>query len=106
MTDAGSTSAAFERPQLRGGLAAPATAESMGLAEVAQLLFQGGLSTSPAVSEFSGRGVGLDVVRATATRLKGEAGLRSDAGTRHDPSRFPSRCRLNPCRCSPLTSMT
>ncbi len=39
-------------------------------AEVAQLLFHGGLSTSAAVSEFSGRGVGLDIVRATAKRSK------------------------------------
>ncbi len=70
------------------GLAAPATAESMGLAEVAQLLFQGGLSTSPAVSEFSGRGVGLDVVRATATRLKGEAESAQRRGTRHNPRDF------------------
>lgn len=62
------------------GLAQPAAVGSMGLAEVAQLLFRGGLSTSAAVSEFSGRGVGLDMVRATASRLKGEASLRSDAG--------------------------
>jgi two-component system chemotaxis sensor kinase CheA len=48
--------------------------------EVFALLLQGGLSTSSTVTELSGRGVGLDVVRETAARLKGEVSLRSEPG--------------------------
>jgi two-component system, chemotaxis family, sensor kinase CheA len=48
--------------------------------EVARLLLLGGLTTASTVTEVSGRGVGLDVVRETAARLKGEADLRSVPG--------------------------
>jgi two-component system, chemotaxis family, sensor kinase CheA len=49
--------------------------------EVCRLLLQGGgLTTASTVTEVSGRGVGLDVVRETAERLKGEVGLRSVPG--------------------------
>ena len=61
-------------------LAAPAEAETLGMAAAVQLLFEGGFSTAPAVSEVMGRGVGLDVVRATVTRLKGDVDLRSEPG--------------------------
>jgi len=47
-------------------------------AQVVALLRSGGLTTSPAVTELSGRGIGLDVVRATAARLKGEFSIRSE----------------------------
>jgi two-component system chemotaxis sensor kinase CheA len=39
-----------------------------------------GLTTSSDVTELSGRGVGLDVVRATLSRLKGEMSIRSEPG--------------------------
>jgi two-component system chemotaxis sensor kinase CheA len=58
----------------------PTTPTVIGIAEAAQILFRGGVSTSPSVSEFSGRGVGLDIVRAAAQRLKGTAALHSDPG--------------------------
>ena len=38
-----------------------------------------GLSTSSEVTELSGRGIGLDVVRATLSQLKGEMRIRSEA---------------------------
>jgi two-component system, chemotaxis family, sensor kinase CheA len=44
------------------------------------LLLRGGLSTTDHVDEISGRGVGLDAVRATATQLGGNARLRSQRG--------------------------
>ena len=39
-----------------------------------------GLSTSNEVTELAGRGIGLDVVRATMSRLKGEMRIRSEPG--------------------------
>jgi two-component system, chemotaxis family, sensor kinase CheA len=44
------------------------------------LLLRGGISTAGAVTEVAGRGVGLDVVREVAARLRGEAVLRSQPG--------------------------
>jgi two-component system chemotaxis sensor kinase CheA len=44
------------------------------------LLFRGGVSTSDAVTDLSGRGVGLDIVRDTAQRLGGEVGARTRPG--------------------------
>ncbi len=48
--------------------------------EVLRLLLQGGLTTASTLTEVSGRGVGLDVVRETAARLKGETTLRTEPG--------------------------
>jgi two-component system chemotaxis sensor kinase CheA len=45
-----------------------------------RLLLQGGLTTASTLTEVSGRGVGLDVVRETAARLKGEVIARSERG--------------------------
>ena len=39
-----------------------------------------GLTTSNDVTELSGRGIGLDVVRATLSQLKGEMSIRSESG--------------------------
>ena len=39
-----------------------------------------GLTTSRDVTELSGRGIGLDVVRATLSHLKGEMSIRSEPG--------------------------
>ncbi|HJZ85400.1 MAG TPA: response regulator [Polyangia bacterium] len=52
--------------------------------QVVDLIFRPGFSTAPRVSEISGRGVGMDVVRETLTRLKGtvEVSSRPDQGTR------------------------
>ncbi|BDG08801.1 hybrid sensor histidine kinase/response regulator [Anaeromyxobacter paludicola] len=45
-----------------------------------ELLLRGGLSTSPGVNAVAGRGLGLDVVRDVAARLKAELGVRSAPG--------------------------
>lgn len=44
------------------------------------LIFQRGLSTAPEISEISGRGVGLDVVRSSMDRLRGSLAIESRAG--------------------------
>jgi two-component system chemotaxis sensor kinase CheA len=45
-----------------------------------RLLLSGGISTSADVTEVSGRGIGLDVVRETASRLGGEVAVRTEVG--------------------------
>lgn len=49
--------------------------------EALGLLFAAGFSTAAAVSDLSGRGVGLDAVRMTATRLGGSVSLSSRPGS-------------------------
>ena len=49
-------------------------------AEAHELIFAPGLSTADRVSQASGRGVGLDVVRRTIRRLKGSIEVRSIEG--------------------------
>jgi two-component system chemotaxis sensor kinase CheA len=48
--------------------------------ELLRLLLKGGMSTSGAITDVSGRGIGLDIVREAAERLGGEATVRTDAG--------------------------
>lgn len=45
-----------------------------------QLLLRGGISTSEAVNEVSGRGVGLDVLRNAAEHLDGKVDLHTETG--------------------------
>jgi len=47
--------------------------------ELLRILLEGGITTSRAVTELSGRGVGLDVVREAALRLGGEVRIRTEA---------------------------
>ncbi|WP_436530408.1 hybrid sensor histidine kinase/response regulator [Actinoplanes sp. HUAS TT8] len=51
-----------------------------GEAEVLELVMHGGLSTSKAVTEVSGRAIGMDVLRDIAAQLHGEVKIRSTAG--------------------------
>ncbi|HEX9037018.1 MAG TPA: Hpt domain-containing protein [Ktedonobacterales bacterium] len=53
---------------------------SLGDREALNLIFQPGVSTAASITEESGRGVGLDVVRDAATRLKGSIEVDSDIG--------------------------
>lgn len=48
--------------------------------EIYNLMFLPGFSTSQTISEISGRGVGLDVVKANVTRLKGVIEVASQPG--------------------------
>jgi two-component system chemotaxis sensor kinase CheA len=71
---------AVRRAAVRRGLVAASDAASLGLEEVVQIIMKGGVTTQRTVDEISGRGIGLDVVRETATRLKGEVSVRSETG--------------------------
>jgi len=52
-----------------------------GSEDIVRLLLRGGISTSKTVTEESGRGIGLDVVRDSVERLGGEVTCRSTPGT-------------------------
>jgi two-component system chemotaxis sensor kinase CheA len=49
--------------------------------QVAAFIFHPGLSTAQAISEVSGRGVGMDAVKATIESLGGGVELRTEAGS-------------------------
>lgn len=48
--------------------------------DIDQLLFEPGFSTAAQVTEVSGRGVGMDVVRRNIESLRGSVGIRSERG--------------------------
>jgi len=55
-------------------------AERMSPAEALDLIFRPGFSTAEEITEISGRGVGLDVVRSVLHRLKGTVELETQLG--------------------------
>ena len=62
------------------GLVSTDTASSLTERELREMLFHPGFSTAPMKTELSGRGVGLDVVRANLNLLNGEIEIQSNAG--------------------------
>jgi two-component system chemotaxis sensor kinase CheA len=70
---------AVRRAVERKGLCS-ADAAKLGTEELLRLLLGGGISTSGSVTQISGRGIGLDVVREAAARLRGEVSIRTDGG--------------------------
>lgn len=62
------------------GLVHPDLADDLPPEEVAELVFRPGLSTAGEVSDISGRGVGMDAVRATIESLGGAVELRTTPG--------------------------
>jgi two-component system chemotaxis sensor kinase CheA len=55
-------------------------AQDMNVEELLQALLRGGISTSGAVTQVAGRGIGLDVVRAAAESLGGEVSVQTAPG--------------------------
>ena len=65
------------------GIVPAAAAKALSAEQVIALLGSAGvvgLTTSSEVTELSGRGIGLDVVRSTLSQLKGEMSIRSEPG--------------------------
>ncbi|MGA2792471.1 MAG: response regulator [Roseiarcus sp.] len=69
--------AAVQRIAVRRGLLG-ANAGELGAEELVRLLLRGGISTSRSVTEVSGRGIGLDIVREALDRLGGEVIVRTE----------------------------
>jgi two-component system, chemotaxis family, sensor kinase CheA len=62
------------------GLVAAADIAAMAEAEIQRLIFHPRLSTARTITPVSGRGVGMDVVRAAVEKSGGSIAIRSDAG--------------------------
>jgi two-component system chemotaxis sensor kinase CheA len=54
--------------------------EALGAEKLLDLLLRGGLSTSGTVTELSGRGIGLDLLREAASLLGGDTSVRTENG--------------------------
>jgi two-component system chemotaxis sensor kinase CheA len=78
--------AAIRASAVQKGLVSAEAAAQLPDDDAVRLIFQAGLSTARAVTELSGRGVGLDVVREALTRLQGSVEVRFEKGrfTRFD----------------------
>lgn len=73
---------ALRRAVVARGVVSKAEAEALQAEGVFRLLLRGGggISTSGAVTEVAGRGIGLDVVRETASKLNAEVAMRTAPG--------------------------
>ncbi|MCL6471356.1 MAG: chemotaxis protein CheA [Firmicutes bacterium] len=65
---------------LAKGLITPDSAEKMSDRDAYELIFLSGFSTAEKVSEISGRGVGMDVVRTNIKKINGSVGIESEVG--------------------------
>lgn len=65
---------------VRRGLVAPVEAANLSPDAMLSLLLRGGVTTARTVSQISGRGVGLDVVRESMAALRGSVVARSETG--------------------------
>lgn len=71
---------ALVRKALQSGAVMPEVAAHMTEHEKLDLIFRPGLSTATAVTSISGRGVGMDVVRANVERIGGVIALENQIG--------------------------
>lgn len=71
---------AVKRKALEKGIVTREQADSMSEKEAIELLFHAGFSTSEKVSDVSGRGVGLDVVKSKIEALSGDVEVKSKLG--------------------------
>jgi len=65
---------------LEKGMIKPEKVEGMSREEIFNLIFMPGFSTAGEVTDVSGRGVGMDVVRTNLNKLKGNVRVTSDFG--------------------------
>lgn len=70
----------IKQTALRRGVCSAQELAAMSEAQIHSLIFAPGFSTRTTITELSGRGVGLDVVRANVERLKGSIQVESTLG--------------------------
>jgi two-component system, chemotaxis family, sensor kinase CheA len=70
----------IKRKAYEKGLIDEATLERMSDQEAINLIFAAGLSTTEVVSDLSGRGVGMDVVRSAVNKINGSVLIESELG--------------------------
>ena len=71
---------AVKQKAIERGVITPEQGENMSEKEIINLLFNAGFSTAKVVSDVSGRGVGLDVVKSMIESLSGEVEVKSKLG--------------------------
>ncbi len=71
---------AVKNKAIEKGVITPEQGEAMSEKEIIDLLFNAGFSTAKVVSDVSGRGVGLDVVKSMIESLSGEVEVKSKLG--------------------------
>ena len=71
---------AVKAKAIERGVITPEQGENMTEKEIIDLLFNAGFSTAKVVSDVSGRGVGLDVVKSKIESLSGEVSVKSKLG--------------------------
>lgn len=76
----GISSDRIRKKVLANGLATEAELASMTEQQIQQYIFRPGFSTAEAITNISGRGVGLDVVRTNIEKIGGTVELRSEVG--------------------------
>lgn len=72
--------AVIRRKGVEKGIIDQATADTMSDRDAIQLVFAAGFSTAETISDLSGRGVGMDVVRNMVLRTGGSLSLESELG--------------------------
>lgn len=71
---------AVKAKAIERGVITPEQGESMSEKDIINLLFHAGFSTAKQISDVSGRGVGLDVVKSKIESLSGEVEVKSKLG--------------------------
>jgi two-component system chemotaxis sensor kinase CheA len=71
---------AVKAKAIERGVITPEQGDNMSEKEIINLLFNAGFSTAKVVSDVSGRGVGLDVVKSMIESLSGEVEVKSKLG--------------------------
>ncbi|MBP3603975.1 MAG: chemotaxis protein CheA [Lachnospiraceae bacterium] len=71
---------AVKTKAIERGVITPEQGESMNEKDIINLLFHAGFSTAKQISDVSGRGVGLDVVKSKIESLSGEVEVKSKLG--------------------------
>jgi two-component system chemotaxis sensor kinase CheA len=77
---AGMDAAGIRAAALKHGIVTPASASALNEEEVLALALRSGVTTSPIVTDISGRGLGLAIVQEKVTRLNGSLSFDSRPG--------------------------